>query len=189
MGARKTTGPTFPSNFGISIWQHILHDMYMNGIITGYMLLYGSVLLVIISILLPRQPMARIFLGYQLSTPYFRMLVLHPDSSWLRFIRHIIPFVHYKRYKSTTLSPAPGIRSSSARPFSAMAKIRVLAAVISAVIFPLVDAVSSQAYTWRNVKIGGGGGFIPGIVFNPSQKVPLKLSSELKGTKFMSISV
>lgn len=30
--------------------------------------------------------------------------------------------------------------------------------------------VSSQAYTWQNVKIGGGGGFVPGIIFNPSQK-------------------
>ncbi|KIP12012.1 carbohydrate-binding module family 1 protein [Phlebiopsis gigantea 11061_1 CR5-6] len=35
---------------------------------------------------------------------------------------------------------------------------------------PFVHAVSSQAYTWKNVKIGGGGGFIPGIIFNPSQK-------------------
>ncbi|KAJ3564253.1 hypothetical protein NP233_g8414 [Leucocoprinus birnbaumii] len=29
---------------------------------------------------------------------------------------------------------------------------------------------ASQSYTWKNVKIGGGGGFVPGIVFNPSQK-------------------
>ncbi|KAF7319981.1 Glycoside hydrolase family 74 protein [Mycena kentingensis (nom. inval.)] len=29
-------------------------------------------------------------------------------------------------------------------------------------------AGASQAYTWKNVKIGGGGGFVPGIVFNPS---------------------
>ncbi|THU94834.1 Oligoxyloglucan reducing end-specific cellobiohydrolase [Dendrothele bispora CBS 962.96] len=35
---------------------------------------------------------------------------------------------------------------------------------------PLALAVSSQAYTWKNVKIGGGGGFVPGIVFNPSAK-------------------
>lgn len=35
---------------------------------------------------------------------------------------------------------------------------------------PFTHAVSSQAYTWKNVKIGGGGGFVPGIVFNPSQK-------------------
>jgi hypothetical protein len=32
---------------------------------------------------------------------------------------------------------------------------------------------ASQSYTWKNVKIGGGGGFVPGIVFNPSEKVRL----------------
>lgn len=26
-----------------------------------------------------------------------------------------------------------------------------------------------SAYTWKNVKIGGGGGFIPGIVFNSKE--------------------
>ncbi|KAG4441073.1 hypothetical protein IFR05_003427 [Cadophora sp. M221] len=33
-----------------------------------------------------------------------------------------------------------------------------------------VEAVTSQAFTWKNVKIGGGGGFVPGIVFNPGAK-------------------
>ncbi|KAH8596192.1 glycoside hydrolase family 74 protein [Bisporella sp. PMI_857] len=28
----------------------------------------------------------------------------------------------------------------------------------------------SSAYTWKSVHIGGGGGYVPGIVFNPSQK-------------------
>ncbi|EJC97846.1 Oligoxyloglucan reducing end-specific cellobiohydrolase [Fomitiporia mediterranea MF3/22] len=31
-------------------------------------------------------------------------------------------------------------------------------------------AVTSEPYVWENVKIGGGGGFVPGIVFNPSAK-------------------
>ncbi|KAL1748917.1 glycoside hydrolase family 74 protein [Schizophyllum fasciatum] len=31
-------------------------------------------------------------------------------------------------------------------------------------------AADTQAYSWKNVKIGGGGGFVPGIVFNPSEK-------------------
>ena len=34
----------------------------------------------------------------------------------------------------------------------------------------IAAAVSSQSYTWKNVKIGGGGGFVPGIIFNPSEK-------------------
>lgn len=45
-----------------------------------------------------------------------------------------------------------------------------LLSVFAASAAPLAGAVTSQAYTWKNVKIGGGGGFIPGIVFNPSQK-------------------
>ncbi|KAF8912846.1 hypothetical protein CPB84DRAFT_1700334 [Gymnopilus junonius] len=52
-----------------------------------------------------------------------------------------------------------------------MAIFRFLIAVIaSSTLFSVVNAVSSQSYTWGNVKIGGGGGFIPGIIFNPSQK-------------------
>ncbi|PWY96660.1 xyloglucanase [Aspergillus sclerotioniger CBS 115572] len=34
----------------------------------------------------------------------------------------------------------------------------------------LVQGAASQAYTWKNVVTGGGGGFTPGIVFNPSAK-------------------
>ncbi|TFY66171.1 hypothetical protein EVG20_g4923 [Dentipellis fragilis] len=37
-------------------------------------------------------------------------------------------------------------------------------------IVPRTLAVASQSYTWNNVKIGGGGGFVPDIVFNPSEK-------------------
>ncbi|KAL2825046.1 hypothetical protein BDW59DRAFT_161995 [Aspergillus cavernicola] len=31
-------------------------------------------------------------------------------------------------------------------------------------------SAASQSYTWKNVVTGGGGGFVPGIVFNPSEK-------------------
>ncbi|KAF7793713.1 hypothetical protein EIP86_004829 [Pleurotus ostreatoroseus] len=41
---------------------------------------------------------------------------------------------------------------------------------LAAGLVPAVLSVSSQSYTWKNVKIGGGGGFVPGIIFNPSQK-------------------
>jgi len=52
-----------------------------------------------------------------------------------------------------------------------MEKLQFLRLTILVALTPLVIAVSSQQYTWKNVKIGGGGGFVPGIVFNPSQKV------------------
>lgn len=42
--------------------------------------------------------------------------------------------------------------------------------VLLAAAIPAVVSVSSQCYSWQNVKIGGGGGFVPGVVFNPSQK-------------------
>ncbi|KAH8114431.1 Oligoxyloglucan reducing end-specific cellobiohydrolase [Phellopilus nigrolimitatus] len=42
-----------------------------------------------------------------------------------------------------------------------------------AVLVPAIVAragVTSQSYDWTNVKIGGGGGFVPDIVFNPNAK-------------------
>ncbi|KAG5638389.1 hypothetical protein H0H81_000285 [Sphagnurus paluster] len=51
-----------------------------------------------------------------------------------------------------------------------MLKLGLLAALTAAAISPFANAVSSQTYTWKNVKIGGGGGFVPGIVFNPTEK-------------------
>ncbi|KAF9270407.1 Oligoxyloglucan reducing end-specific cellobiohydrolase [Marasmius fiardii PR-910] len=50
-----------------------------------------------------------------------------------------------------------------------MVKLNLLAAGFVAVV-PLVSAVASQTYQWKNVKIGGGGGFVPGIIFNTKQK-------------------
>ncbi|KAI0176572.1 glycoside hydrolase family 74 protein [Hypoxylon sp. FL1284] len=34
----------------------------------------------------------------------------------------------------------------------------------------LLAAAAEAAFTWQNVKIGGGGGFVPGIVFHPTTK-------------------
>lgn len=42
-------------------------------------------------------------------------------------------------------------------------------------------AISTQAYTWNNVRIGGGGGFVPGIVFNPSEKGLTYLRTDIGG--------
>ncbi|CDO72307.1 Glycoside Hydrolase Family 74 / Carbohydrate-Binding Module Family 1 protein [Trametes cinnabarina] len=51
-----------------------------------------------------------------------------------------------------------------------MLRLTFLAVFTLPVAVTLVSAVASQSYTWKNVKIGGGGGFVPNIVFNPSQK-------------------
>ena len=51
-----------------------------------------------------------------------------------------------------------------------MMRTVALVSALATALTPFVQAVSSQAYTWKNVKIGGGGGFVPGIIFNPSKK-------------------
>ena len=51
-----------------------------------------------------------------------------------------------------------------------MLRSMLLAFLSVSAVAAVVAAVSSQSYTWKNVKIGGGGGFVPNIVFNPSQK-------------------
>ncbi len=48
-----------------------------------------------------------------------------------------------------------------------LAKVLATALTLSSFAF----AVPSQKYAWKNVKIGGGGGFVPGIVFNTKEKV------------------
>lgn len=52
-----------------------------------------------------------------------------------------------------------------------MYRLELLAALAFGAFNLVRGQAASQSYTWKNVKIGGGGGFIPGIVFNPSQKV------------------
>jgi len=37
-----------------------------------------------------------------------------------------------------------------------------------AVLFRSAWLIQSTPYNWKNVKIGGGGSLVPGIVFNPS---------------------
>jgi len=55
----------------------------------------------------------------------------------------------------------------------------------------LVDGqVPSQSYSWKNVKTGGGGGFVPGIIFNPSEKVRKVIYSTPSGiTTFLGTRV
>lgn len=45
--------------------------------------------------------------------------------------------------------------------------MRILSALplLAAAVAPI-----HAAFTWKNVKIGGGGGFVPGIVFHPTAK-------------------
>lgn len=56
-----------------------------------------------------------------------------------------------------------------------MQKLKFLTALTFVALSLVNGQAASQSYTWKNVKIGGGGGFVPGIVFNPSQKVCRKI--------------
>ncbi|KAF8554023.1 Oligoxyloglucan reducing end-specific cellobiohydrolase [Imleria badia] len=42
--------------------------------------------------------------------------------------------------------------------------------LFSALVFATLSSTVSQPYLWKNVKIGGGGGFVPNVVFNPTQR-------------------
>ncbi|KAF3936614.1 hypothetical protein ABW19_dt0209481 [Dactylella cylindrospora] len=47
--------------------------------------------------------------------------------------------------------------------------VRYAAALVALATAPLlVASAPSECYRWKNVKIGGGGGFVDGIVFNPT---------------------
>ncbi|KAF8519309.1 putative endoglucanase C [Gautieria morchelliformis] len=53
--------------------------------------------------------------------------------------------------------------------------LMVIAAAITCQMFFILfhtarGAIGQQSLSWKNVRIGGGGGFVPSIVFNPSQK-------------------
>lgn len=61
------------------------------------------------------------------------------------------------------------IEHSNQNLASTMRKLS-LASLFVVLTSPLAHAVSSQTYTWNNVKIGGGGGFVPNIIFNPTEK-------------------
>ncbi len=40
-------------------------------------------------------------------------------------------------------------------------------------------AVTQQQYNWQNVKIGGGGGFVPGIIFRSGGKKTLSMPARI----------
>lgn len=51
--------------------------------------------------------------------------------------------------------------------------MRLGLATSTAVAFAITVAhayVTADNYVWENVKIGGGGGFVPGIIFNQGTK-------------------
>ena len=48
--------------------------------------------------------------------------------------------------------------------------MRTTFALLSVAIATVRGYTTDADYTWQNVKIGGGGGFVPDIVFNKGEK-------------------
>ncbi|OBZ79136.1 Xyloglucanase [Grifola frondosa] len=67
-----------------------------------------------------------------------------------------------------------------------MFRLTLLAVFTLPAVFSFVSAVSSQIYTWKNVKIGGGGGFVPNIIFNPSKQGLVYARTDIGGAYIMN---
>lgn len=58
--------------------------------------------------------------------------------------------------------------------------------VFSALVFAPFASAISQPYLWKNVKIGGGGGFVPDVVFNPTQQGLVYARTDIGGAYRMN---
>ncbi|KAL7271593.1 hypothetical protein RUND412_005635 [Rhizina undulata] len=54
--------------------------------------------------------------------------------------------------------------------FSAFVPLLAVAFTFFSHPIPVDAADATQCYTWKNVRIGGGGGFVPNIIFNPGEE-------------------
>jgi hypothetical protein len=75
-------------------------------------------------------------------------------------------------HRSKVASAPPPRRSAGSRWFAAILTLAVT-------LFPLI--AWGQSYNWNNANTSGGGGFVPGIVFNPSQKNLIYLRTDIGG--------
>ncbi|KAL5482494.1 hypothetical protein ACEPAI_9088 [Sanghuangporus weigelae] len=68
----------------------------------------------------------------------------------------------------TVESHAFSAKGTICLPFFMSVQLKLASAIALALIARA--AVTQEPYIWENVKIGGGGGFVPNIIFNPSAK-------------------
>lgn len=50
------------------------------------------------------------------------------------------------------------------------ALVPVTSALLALIPGVVAAVPAAQCYNWKSVRIGGGGGFVPGIIFNPGMK-------------------
>lgn len=81
------------------------------------------------------------------------------------------------KFLSLARSAAKEISRRFARRSLALATLAT--ALTSSLLSPLSHA--AQTYTWQNVVSGGGGGFVPGIIFNPTEKNLIYARTDIGG--------
>jgi xyloglucan-specific exo-beta-1,4-glucanase len=59
--------------------------------------------------------------------------------------------------------------------------IAVALAIFMVLPFTRVGAAGTQTYTWKNVVTGGGGGYVPGIIFNTTEKDLIYARTDMGG--------
>ena len=87
--------------------------------------------------------------------------------------RHFMPAFPHQAFHSRALSRS----ELSRRIRRCAASVALLILVIS---LPCVSGFS-QSYSWNNADTSGGGGFIPGIIFNPSQQNLIYVRTDIGG--------
>jgi len=72
-------------------------------------------------------------------------------------------------------------RGRQRSPFQETSRCIAVLAMLALGMSLLSTTAFSQSYTWKNVDTSGGGGFIPGIVFNPSQQNLIYVRTDIGG--------
>lgn len=62
----------------------------------------------------------------------------------------------------------------------------MLALFSALILAPFASAIGTQSYQWKNVKIGGGGGFVPDIIFNPTKQGLVYARTDIGGAYRMN---
>ena len=71
------------------------------------------------------------------------------------------------------MTASPDFSATSRQLLNSSNRLGVMYAQLLAAVIAAGAAqafVQPSTYSWSNVKIGGGGGFVPGIIFNQKEK-------------------
>src|SRR5262245_22124210 len=113
-----------------------------------------------------------------------------PGGSWLSSYREKRSINQRRQQSGASYGGYMKNRSSALRTIlSRVAKVLLLSliGIAAALVYrssapsDLALAQTTETYTWRNVAIGGGGGFVPGIVFNTTEQNLIYARTDIGG--------